>query len=449
MNFINLYHLKQEALSTRYSPNTSIYTHKGIQLLAENELKYIQSTNVSDGIQLEDWAVFAVSLCGNKRTDISANFMIERVYPDNNGISQIEWSLKDLPDLGYGLVYLEVNQILLGETVYADTWYSNVFMITNYNYEKTTRIDYRDSVLDTMLSTQITIFFWQSDIEDTLSSYTEVGTGQRRTIEATFSEYETWDMELMPKELALKLKSLFKNTFVYFDFTRTFPFNSFEIPKLIANENFVRFNFELSFDRSDIYDPNYILPIPDDSPILEFLRVVPFNRNRVLMYYSAYNFEPTSLKVQYSADGIAFSEPQNFILNLEEYTIGFGFGSFEMPFPQGTLTYLRFIDQYTQILSNVLSITLNPVSSISSVTQAYNAQLNRYKITVNYNMSMYAGATVIMNIKKNGILVLEGTESNTGSVYKNIIGLPGDVITVFLKSIDNTYISETKTITLT
>lgn len=445
MNFINLYHLKQEALSTRYSPNTSIYTHKGIQLLAENELKYIQSTNVSDGIELEDFAVFAVSLCGNKRTDISTNFMIERVYQDNNGIDQIEWSLKDLPDLGYGLVYLEVNQILLGETVYADTWYSNVFMITNYNYEKTTRIDYRDSVLDTMLSTQLKVFFWQSDIEDTLSSYTEIGTGQRRTIEATFSEYETWDMEIMSKELALKLKSLFKNTFVYFDFIRTFPFNSFEIPKLIANENFVRFNFELSFDRSDIYDPNYVAPIPDDSPKIILTEIQYSANNNIIVYYQVYGFEPSILRAETSLDGV------NWVLVPPQFAI-FDLGGYfyhASQYPYGTNVQIRLIAPVESKISNVLSYIIDPPQTIAEVTADYILALNRWRIKVDYTQSYYNGLNIVMITKKNADNPIETTEPNDGSVARNIIGLPGDLVAVSLRSTDSMMQSETITITLT
>jgi len=445
MNFINLYHSKEEALSTRYSPNTSIFEHRGIQLLAENELKYIQATNVPDGIELEDWAVFAVSLCGEQRTDISENFMIERVYQDNDGVSQIEWSLTDLPDLGTGLVYLEVNQLLEGSEAYADTWYSNVFCITNYDAEKTTRIDYRDNITDTMLSTQLTVFYWQSDIEDTLSSYTEVGTGQRRTVEATFSDYETWDMLPIPKNLALQLKALFKNTFVYFNLIRTFPFNAFEIPRLTAQENFVHFNFDLSFDNSDVYDPTYVAPLPDITPKIVFDQITDLNNNNTALYFSVFNFEPSYLIVENSTNGVDWFEESPFLQLVDETGVGY----YNLPYPMGTQMKLRIKAPVEEIISNVLEFEVDVPNTIAGVTAVYNQNLNRWKITIDYTQSYYNGVNIVMITQKNGANPIETTEVNDGSVSRNIVGFAGDLISVSLRSTDNTFQSEVLTITLT
>lgn len=441
MIFINLYNTKEEALSTRYSPNTSIFEHRGIQLLSENELKYIQPTNVPDGIELEDWAVFAVSLCGSQRTDISEKFMIERVYQDDNGVSQIEWSLTDLPDLGTGLVYLEVNQLLEGSESYADTWYSNVFSITNYESEYTSRIDYRDDASETMFSTQLGIYFWQNDAEDSLSSYTEIGTGTRRTIEATYSEFETWDMVLMPKVLALKFKKLFINTFVYINLTRAFPFNQIEIPKLEAQENFVKVTFDLSFDNTDIYDPNFVPPLPDVTPRIVFNEIQYLGNNDAVVYFDVLYFEPYQLVVQRSTDGINWlSSPI-----LDEGGQAF----YSLQYAMGTQMQLRIRATVEDINSNILPFEVEVPDTIAGVTAVFVPELSRWRITVNYSQSYYNGVNVVMITQVGANNAIETTEVNDGSVSRNIIGSPGNLVKVSLRATDNSFQSEVKTITLT
>jgi len=112
MNFIELYSTKEEALSTRYSPLVSIYNYRGIHLLPESDLPYVQVTENPNGVNIEDWEVFLVSVCGNERIDITTSFDIVDNIEDYFGNPQIVWKLTNLPDAGSGLYYIEANQIL-------------------------------------------------------------------------------------------------------------------------------------------------------------------------------------------------------------------------------------------------------------------------------------------------------------------------------------------------
>lgn len=442
MIFINLFHSKEQALSYRFSPNVKIYNHKGIQLLANKQEKYIQSTNVSgDGIELEDWAVFAVSLCGNKRIDISDSFMIERVFQDNNGKPQIDWSLKNLPDLGNELFYLEVNQ-LLEPSGYADTWYSNVFQITSYDAESTARIDYRDDILDTMLSVQLQIFFWHDGANDTLSTYTEAYTGDTVTQEAVYSKYEVWDTKRIPRVLALKFKELFKLTYVYIDLVRCSPFAVFEIPEPSGTENDTKFSFRLSFKYNDVYDASFV-PVVDLNPRIDFEEIQYLGSNKAALYYSAYNFEPQSIEVQHSLDGLNWS-PELMLFNQIPTSPLY----IDLPYPMNALTYLRVISMFDNIFSNTKTIQVESPLTISGLTATYISSQNRWAINVIYAQSYFEGVNIVISTKKNGDNAIETTEVNDGNVTRNILGIPGDVITVFLKATNNTFQSEIKTITL-
>lgn len=254
ITFINLYSTKEQALSTRYSPNTLFYNYKGIQLLPDNDLPYIQTTNNHEGVELEDWEVFAVSLCGNFRTDITDKFFIEKVFTDNNGVPQISWSLTNVPDLGSGLIYLEVNQ-LLEPSGYGQTWYSNVFQITEDEKGYTSRIDYRDDVNDVMNSVQVQMYWWHDKVKREISSYTETSTQKTKTVTSLATQYERWSCRRMDNNLILKIESLFDLTFMYINGYRCYPFEISEIPDLQGQENDIQKEYLLSVDYSDVYSP--------------------------------------------------------------------------------------------------------------------------------------------------------------------------------------------------
>lgn len=263
ITFINLYSTKEQALSTRYSPNTLFYNYKGIQLLPNNDLPYIQTTNNPDGVELEDWEVFAVSLCGNFRTDITDKFFIEKVFTDNNGVPQISWSLTNVPDLGSGLIYLEVNQ-LLEPSEYGQTWYSNVFQVTEDEKGYTSRIDYRDDINDVMNSVQVQMYWWHDKVKREISSYTETSTQKTKTVTSLATQYERWACRRMDNNLILKIESLFDLTFMYINGYRCYPFEISEIPDLQGQENDVQKEYLLSVDYSDVYDATEepIEPLP-------------------------------------------------------------------------------------------------------------------------------------------------------------------------------------------
>lgn len=444
MIFINLFNTKQEALSFRYSPNVLIFNHKGIQLLSGQQSKYVQYTNVPDGIELEDFfpnGIFAVSLCGNQRTDISDKFMIERVYQDDNGISQIEWSLTDLPDLGTGLVYLEVNQLLQGSTEYADTWYSNVFQMTSYQSGSTARIDYRDDVSDTMMSTQLQIFYWNKGKNNTLSTYVEAFTGDTITSQSVYSKYENWDTKRIDRDIAFKFDELFKYAYVYVNLIRCSPFSVFEIPDPVGTENDVRFPFKLSFKYNDIYDPNFVPPLPDTTPRIEFTQIQYSGSNQVVVYYQIYYFEPSQLVVQRSTDGLNWTDSPI----LDEG----GSAIYGLQYPIGTQMQLRIRAPFEDINSNILPFQVEVPNTIAGVTAVFIPAQSRWRITVDYTQSYYNGLNVVMITQRNAQTPIETTETNDGSVSRNILGSPGDLIKVSLRATDNSFQSEIKTITLT
>ena len=98
---INIYRTKEEAFYFENSPINTQYIFKGVQLLPNNRLKYVQITNTPNGINLEDWTVYVVD-CKGTKTDITSSFLVESLTNSDNGNPQLYWSLKNIPfDFGW------------------------------------------------------------------------------------------------------------------------------------------------------------------------------------------------------------------------------------------------------------------------------------------------------------------------------------------------------------
>lgn len=433
--FINIFSTKSDALSVRKSVHTHIYNHRGIQLLPEKEneyRKYIQTSDVKEGIVLEDWIVFLVSLCDGTRTEITSSFFIERVFQDNNGVSQIDWSLRDLPEMGTGLLYLEINQ-WLEPGVFSQTWYTNVFQVTDVGYEATARIDYNDSIYDTMQSIQLQIYWWQDDRNFDISSYNPVSKrGARRTVTSRSNEFEVWCTKVINRNFIISLTRLFDLTYMYVDFERCWPFEPSEIPRLEFDENFKDYTFTLSFDKNDIFDPNYIPPVPELLPSIDFQNIQYIGNNRISLTYQTYNFSPIGLTIQHSMDGVTWTD-DTFATLTNFYTL---------PYPYATLTYLRIVSLLDNVFSNVLTFQTEQPLVISSATAIKNS-FGLFIITVNYNTAYFTGQNIL--ISTSGV---ESLHPNTGTITHNITGTLGQVKVLVLKATDNSFISETKNVTL-
>ena len=215
VNFIELYTDKTTALSLRTSPMTTINYFRGIQLLPNNPLPYVQTTLTSEETELEDWDAYIVDLCSEVETDITDYFMVERSFQDTNGVAQIDWSLTNVPfDFGYKLVYLKVDQS------FGETFYSNPFLLTSYDSEKTCRIDYKPRLADTMQSTQVQMYFWQTQKKTEISSYYQVSTRNTVTTLVKSQKFERWITEVIPNDLMIKIDDSFQNKYVYVDLVR-------------------------------------------------------------------------------------------------------------------------------------------------------------------------------------------------------------------------------------
>ena len=315
VNFIEFYDVLSDALTERTSPQINLYEVRGVHLLPNNPLPYIQTTNVSGGIELEDWTVYVVNTWDLSETDISDYFIIEDIFTDDNGDNQFTWSITNIPnDFGNKMVYLKAVQSI------GDTFYSNMFQLTENNSEKTTRIDYKSYDMDTMQSIQLNMWYWQSMKSQELSNYYETSTKNTVTNVVKSQRYEHWLTDRISNSLFLKITDVFEYKYVYVNLIKSNLFENAEITEHSGTQNYARNMLKLSFNSSDVYNPlaNPIL-IVDLVPTITLTSVVP-DGSLATYSFTLANFTPDYLTYQYSDDEITWistnyltTNPQNII----------------------------------------------------------------------------------------------------------------------------------------
>lgn len=303
--FIRLEKTLLAALLSKESPVTRKFENRGVQLLPGEALPYVQTTNHPGGIELEDWTVKVCNLCGDVLGDISAEFMVTRVFQDDNGMPQIDWSLTNLAqDFDWQLIYLKITQVA------GEDFYSTPFMITAYEKEYTTRFHYRKKETDPIRSIGLRTWFRQDLNEDELSVYTEVSTGRKVVENITHTSVELYQTDNFNNNLFVQFRDMLNYKYLYADTMRCNLTEAFEIPELKSAENFATKDYKLCFDYGDIFDPNYvpIIPVPTPDPTQYVPKMVVRGAYKNGLYFCHYDFltfdDYTTILTNYSTSRV-------------------------------------------------------------------------------------------------------------------------------------------------
>jgi len=244
--FINLFRTTAEAFYFKNSQINTQFIFKGVQLLPNNTAKYIQVTQTPNGIDLEDWTVWAVDLCKGTRTNLTSYFFVDSLTNDLDGSPQLYWSLTDVPfDFGYRLIYLEINQAI------GESFYSTPFLLTDIESEKVSQFHYRDNKDDVYQSIGIQTWFLDEDKKTELTTYYEVSTRNTVSQAIKTSKIEKFRTELMPKSVLILLTYLLESPIVYVNYIRCSLFEAIDLPEKTAQENFIESAFTVSPNYND------------------------------------------------------------------------------------------------------------------------------------------------------------------------------------------------------
>ncbi len=203
--FINLYSTLNDALGVEVSPTNNSFIFDGIFLKPNNIYPYIQTTNNTNGVELEDWECILICPCTGDEIDITANFDVKDVFFDNDGTPQISWQLLNIPyDFHSDFVYLKIGQ-------FEQYYYSNPFKLTNDYDNFVSRFDYRDNDDEIMQSIELPIFFKELLNETELTSYHEISTGRTVTAMAKLREFIKYSTKEISNDTANKIVNMFFN----------------------------------------------------------------------------------------------------------------------------------------------------------------------------------------------------------------------------------------------
>lgn len=257
--YINFFSSKEEAFCVEESPivtrNTS--TRKGIKLLPDHPYEYVQKTSNPNGVVLEDWTVKVMSLCGEELGDISDKFLVKEPFDDFSGTPQIVWSVKQIgQDFGQRLIYLEITQ------TEGETWYTNPFEINNFESEKVTRFDYRDSITLPMLSIGLTTYFRNPRRADVINQRYEKSTGKVRTLRVESAKIYRMFTEIWSVDLIDKFLNMLGSRYLYRNLVRHYFYEVVESPDPEGTSNFSAIEYLLTPYEGEDYDPNYVPPTP-------------------------------------------------------------------------------------------------------------------------------------------------------------------------------------------
>lgn len=309
------------------------------------------------GAYIETTASIAISK-DIEGVDITDSFLVDRIFHDTNGQSQFDWKITNVPhDFGNELVYLKAQQTI------GETFYSNVFQLTNYDNEKTCRLDYKAQESSTMQSIQLQMYYWQQLKQTEINSYYQVSTRNTVTTLVKSQKYERWITDFIPNDLMIKIDDVFENKFVYVDLIRANLFEANEIKEFEAEEDFKENTIKLSFIKSEIYNPLYEDPEQNTNPLI-LLNSVTVNGINAIYHFIIENFSPKELIFQTSQDQQTWNSTNAGATNTQSITFsGTGTWYFRIIHPEAESNIVQ-LDLGSTVVANTDNVQVAKGESV-------------------------------------------------------------------------------------
>lgn len=406
--FISLHNSIESAMYYNNSPMTEVFYIGGVQLLPSSPYAYVQRTYAAGGMNLEVNDAVMLDMCGNELTAIPPECLeiIQVLNDPNTGLPQVEWSF--LPtglDFGLQPVYIHFRQS-------EGSVFSSPFYCTDEMSDFTSRWDYRNKDSQTMLSTQLMLWYRQPKSEMTIENYRQVSTGREVTIASQNVKFERWQTSVIESYIFERFKDIFRNRFVYCNLQRAYLKEAIETPDTQDQENFIEQEFELFRNGSELYDPNFVPVVPPAPPVptrmLNLTSVVPSGINNALYYWEAVNYTPEVLTYQFSLDQINWSNNTQAATSPREIRVN---GAADRGY------FYRVLDPINNIVSNIVTISVPQIQITNITTQqsVFYPSRNRIYYNVFYTFSLVA--TQDNDIECVGQISVDGVTWVQGSTF--------------------------------
>lgn len=245
-----------QAKYVKDSPVASIIRNEAIQLLP-NEF-YLQITNTDNGISFDgDYNAFLIDCAGNELADITNKVAIYE-FIDKNGVNQIAIELYKL-----GLdFYKKQVFIKLVHTTGSDIYYSNGFLLTDYQSYKTTRFDYFNHTWIDGISYDKVNFYqsirlqtWFESLEDKteVSDYYQISRGNTISNRPLRKQTEKYVCELMTNFVYERANLMLCHDVIYVDGVRMTNKTTFKGADRVSDTNTFRTDIAIYKDYNDNY----------------------------------------------------------------------------------------------------------------------------------------------------------------------------------------------------
>lgn len=239
------------------SPASNILYYGQVQLKPFDQSPYLQLTNVSGGIYIEDYQLFVVDCYGNE-FDATESLNI-KPFIDSDNIGQVAIELIYIgKDFGKEPVYLRIDQ------ANSDSWYSNLILITNHGIEFTSRIDYRHNnryygtdypILNLYQSTRLQFYYNDFVSKSESKNYHQISTGQNVSVRASLSSLNEYVSSQFNGWTNKRFEKALNSDEFYIDLVRNEPFEGYVPESREGDSNISETKFLTDPDENNIYNP--------------------------------------------------------------------------------------------------------------------------------------------------------------------------------------------------
>jgi len=206
-NFIRLFNTFDKAKGG--NPNITNLAYQGFIMQLPNET-FLQQTSLTNGIAFSGGIqVDLIDNCGNVKKNIDSNFYYES-FIDDNGTPQITFEFGMINENFYTTpLYLKITDLVNGAI-----WYSNDFLVTDYDFELSSRFDY-GNVNEYLQSVRFSKMYDFSPVnENSVKQYTTTQ-GLRVNYKSITSYLRQWKSDAINYDINDRLNELFASEIVF------------------------------------------------------------------------------------------------------------------------------------------------------------------------------------------------------------------------------------------
>ena len=206
-NFIRLFETFDKAKGG--NPNITNLAYQGFIMQLPNET-FLQQTSLKSGIAFSGAIqVDLIDNCGNVKKNINSNFYYES-FIDDNGTPQITFEFGMINENFYTTpLYLRITDLVNGAV-----WYSNDFLVTDYDVNLSARFDY-GNVNEYLQSVRFAKMYEFTPVnENSVKQYTTTQ-GKRVNSKSITTYLRQWKCDAINYDINDRLNELFASEIVF------------------------------------------------------------------------------------------------------------------------------------------------------------------------------------------------------------------------------------------